>query len=455
MRHVVPDDGAGAGRGVAPQVVRDDEPGDATAADVHLDLVVLEHAAVEVGERDGAQLVGVCLERAQTLALLTPVGDGGAAGHPAEEGVAAEAAAALLGVDRRALAGDAAAGHGHGPREPRQVVQQRVVSLQDARVGLLLPLQRMAADEVAFARREADRERGQRAAEDGDLDPLRVDAELVAVERQAGLESQGVAGAEADGHGARVDQCVPEGRPVVRADEELERDGLSRVAGAGDARLHEASVARQPQRGHAQLVAQRLRQPAVLDEPAEDVSGRLALQGHHGDLAGLVAHLHVGEVGEVLAEVVPVLVPVGGVDDEQVLAVDEAVEVGVVDGAAGLGGHHRVLRLEQVEGLGVVGEHVLQEGRRARPAQHEAAHVRDVEEAGARAGGEVLGDDAGGVLDRHVPAAEVHHPGAGGDVLRVEGRAQERRGRARVAAHCAHSLSRPSPSRMSSALMPE
>ena len=175
----------------------------------------------------------------------------------------------------------------------------------------------------------------------------------------------------------------------------------------------------------AQLVAQRLRQRAALDQAAEDVARRLALQGDHRDLAGLVGHLDVGEVRQVLAEVVPVLVPVGGVDDQQVLALDEAVEVGVVDGAAGLGRHHRVLRLQEVERLGVVGQHVLEEGGGAGTAQHEAAHVRDVEQAGAAAGGEVLGDDAGRVLDGHVPAAEVDHPGAGGDVLGVEGRAQE------------------------------
>ena len=85
----------------------------------------------------------------------------------------------------------------------------------------------------------------------------------MAVERQAGLEPQGVAGAEPDGHGARRDQRVPERRPVVRGDEELEGDGLARVAGAGDARLDEAPVARQPQRRDAQLVAQRLGQCAA------------------------------------------------------------------------------------------------------------------------------------------------------------------------------------------------
>ena len=93
-------------------------------------------------------------------------------------------------------------------------------------------------------------------------------------------------------------------------------------------------------------------------------------------------------------------------------ASDEAVQVGVVDGAAGGGGHDRVLRLQRVERLGVVGEHVLQERHGAGAAEDEAPHVGDVEESGAAARGQVLGDDARGVLDRHVPAAEVDHAGA-------------------------------------------
>ena len=193
-----------------------------------------------------------------------------------------------------------------------------------------------------------------------------------------------------------------------------------------------------------------------LEETSEDLARRLALQGDHRHLAGLVAHLHVGEAGQALAEVVPVLVPVGRIDDEQVLPGGETVEVGVVDGTARLRGDHRVLRLQEVECFGVVAEYVLQERRRSRPAEDEAAHVRNVEQPGAAAGGEVLGDDAGRVLHRHVPAAEVDHPGAGGDVLGVEGRAQQSRGsRPVLAAHCAHSLRRPSPSRIDSVPMPE
>ena len=104
-------------------------------------------------------------------------------------------------------------------------------------------------------------------------------------------------------------------------------------------------------------------------------------------------------------------------------------------------------------------EHVLEEGRCAGAAEHEPSHVRDVEEAGAAAGGEVLGDDPGRVLDGHLPAAEVDHPRARGLVPGVERRAQQALLAAQPAAlrvaHCAHSLSLPRPSPMSSELMPE
>ncbi len=55
----------------------------------------------------------------------------------------------------------------------------------------------------------------------------------------------------------------------------------------------------------------------------------------------------------------------------------------------------------------------------------ELAHVRDVEDAGARAHGAVLLGDAD-VVDRHLPAGERHHAGAELDVAGVQRRAPER-----------------------------
>ena len=50
-----------------------------------------------------------------------------------------------------------------------------------------------------------------------------------------------------------------------------------------------------------------------------------------------------------------------------------------------------------------------------------ADHVRQVEQTGRLAHRLMLGDDAAAVLDRHVPAAEGHHPRPGGDVQIVQG----------------------------------
>ena len=43
------------------------------------------------------------------------------------------------------------------------------------------------------------------------------------------------------------------------------------------------------------------------------------------------------------------------------------------------------------------------------PRHPVAAHVAHVEQAGATASREVLGDDPGPVLHRHAPAGEIHH----------------------------------------------
>ena len=69
------------------------------------------------------------------------------------------------------------------------------------------------------------------------LEGVGLPVELVAVERHASLEAQCVPGAEAAGHETRGGTCreqgVPEARPLVPGDEELEAV-LARVAGARD-----------------------------------------------------------------------------------------------------------------------------------------------------------------------------------------------------------------------------
>ena len=75
----------------------------------------------------------------------------------------------------------------------------------------------------------------------------------------------------------------------------------------------------------------------------------------------------------------------------------------------------RILRLPDLQLGGVVARDPLDGGQRVLAGDLDLAHVADVEQAGARAHGQVLVGDAG-ILDGHVPAAERHHAGAERDV---------------------------------------
>jgi len=120
------------------------------------------------------------------------------------------------------------------------------------------------------------------------------------------------------------------------------------------------------------------------------------------------------------AQPLEVLVARAGVDDHPVPLVVHVVDDQVVDHAAVLAQHARVERLPALRELRhVVREQPAQVVAYARAAKVHHAHVRDVEHAGVAAHRMVL-LDLRAVIDRHVPAAEVDHAGAGGDVDVIE-----------------------------------
>ena len=107
-------------------------------------------------------------------------------------------------------------------------------------------------------------------------------------------------------------------------------------------------------------------------------------------------------------------------DDESVVIVD-AIDDEIVDHATTVVAEQVVLRLPGSDAVEVVRDHRVEPRDRARPDHLGVAHVRDVEDADVFAHGGVLGDGAD-VLDRHVPAAEVGHLGAEGDMAGVQRR---------------------------------
>lgn len=121
---------------------------------------------------------------------------------------------------------------------------------------------------------------------------------------------------------------------------------------------------------------------------------------------------------------------VGRVGDEEDVVVAADVGDEVVDDAAVVLAAHRVLGLTGTDAAQVVGEARVDEVDRADVAGTTAdaglAEVAHVEETDALAHRRVLGDDtATGVLDRHLPPAEVGHLGAEGDVTVMDGRVQQ------------------------------
>ena len=67
-----------------------------------------------------------------------------------------------------------------------------------------------------------------------------------------------------------------------------------------------------------------------------------------------------------------------------------------------------VARAARRQALDVAGHQPLQRRRGVRAVEPDLAHVRDVEQGGGGPAVLVLGQDAGRVLDRHLPAGERH-----------------------------------------------
>ena len=108
------------------------------------------------------------------------------------------------------------------------------------------------------------------------------------------------------------------------------------------------------------------------------------------------------------------------------MIVGDLVDQDVVDESAVLVEQAGVLRLADLQLVDGVGGDEIGELGGFRPANFDLAHVADIEEADRVAHGVVLVDDAG-VLDGHVPAAEIDHLRAQGAMDRVQGCGAESR----------------------------
>ncbi len=218
---------------------------------------------------------------------------------------------------------------------------------------------------------------------------------------------------------ARLQDRLPDPIGRLRRDENLE----AVLAGVAGARHGGADVGHLP-----------VREPVVLhrgeidaDERLKDLERRRALQREQRVSRGRIDGHGVAGSGDVPGDPGVVLLNVAGVDDEEEVRGGQAVDEQVVDKRALRRQQARILRLPDLQLRGVVARDALHRRQRVPAGDLDLAHVADVEEAGARAHGHVLVGDAR-ILDRHVPAAERTHLGAGAAMAGVERRLLERRG---------------------------
>lgn len=178
--------------------------------------------------------------------------------------------------------------------------------------------------------------------------------------------------------------------------------------------------------GGARVVAEvDERRGDVGDAPGrlDDLARGRPLHGDERRVVGLVLEFGL-EAADAIGERAGDGIPVPGVGDHEEAVVGEAVDDHIVNDAAGLGEHQRVLRLADTHRRDRAGESVVEERRCTATRDEELGHVRDIEETRAGSHRVVLGE-VGAVAHRHEPAAEVGEGGAERLVAVVQGSGTE------------------------------
>jgi len=243
--------------------------------------------------------------------------------------------------------------------------------------------------------------------------------EVVAVERIPHFEAQGIAGTESAGESASVcNGCQEAFKPCGccgGGQKEL-KAVLTRVACAAEP--HEALRNHGDQHGVFFRVGSFWAKDSV-----EDFTALGALDGESSTGGAEVGELDQGGVCWLLAvegfELRPVFVNAGGVDDEEELAVADAVSDEVVDDTAAVIEEKSVVALAGGESGDIVGEGAIEKSLSTGAADDELPHVRDIKKADFLPDGMVLGDE-GAVLDWHFPARKGDQPGSQCEVLLMQ-----------------------------------
>ena len=266
-------------------------------------------------------------------------------------------------------------------------------------LGLLFQ-QGFAANELRLVELHKHRQSGH--------DGRNVLTQLVAIERQPHLEAQRVATAEAAGLHLGGYQLVPALADVVVRGIYFE-SVLTRVTGTRDDGLayHLAGVEHQ---------IRALKPQHRLD----DMLRLRPLNGYLSVKVGLVLQFDVEALG-LLLHPRPVLVDVGGVDDQEEIVLAQLVDQQVVHRSAVFVAHHAVENLPHRHVCDVVGEDMVHVALGLAAPYCHLAHVAHVEQSDVFTDGGMLGCNTCILIkQRHVEASELDHHGPQRHVLVVQ-----------------------------------
>ena len=173
-------------------------------------------------------------------------------------------------------------------------------------------------------------------------------------------------------------------------------------------------------RGEVQGIPPGLRQRLAAQQFGENRFGERSLETEHRQVLGAVLHHHILEAGPQRLQMTPVLFPVGGIDHQEIGIFEKAVEIGVIHRTPLGVGQQGVLALARFQCGRVVGQSVLQKPEAFPAGNDKPAHMRDIEQTGPAPGGQVLLQDAAGILNGHRPAPEFDHLGFECDMMLIK-----------------------------------
>ena len=193
--------------------------------------------------------------------------------------------------------------------------------------------------------------------------------------------------------------------------------------------------------------AANVHEPHGLDLRRECCEHGLGLRPLQRKEGAIGERLHDAGIGQMGTQMSFVRRLVARVDHKQ-QAITLVCDHEVIEHAAGGVGEHRVALPARDKSEHVAGDQRLQRPQGVRAAagarmQRNLSHVRHVEQTDGIASMQVLLDDAGRVLHRHVVAGEGNHASAEADMHAMQRRAFERRRLSLAVRHTVHRRSLP------------